>query len=108
MGKPSLFQVLTGESWSEAIARPLIFGLYNNSITAAAYFVSFIFLCSFLMLNLFVAVIYDAFMKHMQGSAEQDGLVDESPAQVAIGRCTRRLSEISPEEIARADRKSVV
>lgn len=36
-------------------------GEYCGSTLAYAYFVSFIFFCSFLMLNLFVAVIMDNF-----------------------------------------------
>ena len=35
-------QVMTGESWSEAVARPLVFGYGRNAATASIYFVSFI------------------------------------------------------------------
>ena len=41
----TLFQVLTGESWSEAVARPLVFGLYkSNAVFVSFFFVSFIIL----------------------------------------------------------------
>nr|XP_043068802.1 voltage-dependent calcium channel type A subunit alpha-1 isoform X16 [Drosophila bipectinata] len=67
-----LFRCATGEAWpnimlaclkgkacdEDAEKRP---GEYCGSTLAYAYFVSFIFFCSFLMLNLFVAVIMDNF-----------------------------------------------
>lgn len=41
----TLFQVMTGESWSEAVARPLIFGLYRGDAAfVASFYVSFILL----------------------------------------------------------------
>ncbi|XP_058446082.1 voltage-dependent calcium channel type A subunit alpha-1 isoform X9 [Malaya genurostris] len=66
-----LFRCATGESWPNIMlaclkGRPCDpkAGKSNEtcgSTMAYAYFVSFIFLCSFLMLNLFVAVIMDNF-----------------------------------------------
>ncbi|XP_010283027.1 PREDICTED: voltage-dependent N-type calcium channel subunit alpha-1B, partial [Phaethon lepturus] len=66
-----LFRSATGEAWHEIMLsclsnRPCdpLSGLTKNecgSDFAYFYFVSFIFLCSFLMLNLFVAVIMDNF-----------------------------------------------
>ncbi|KAG8010867.1 Voltage-dependent N-type calcium channel subunit alpha-1B [Nibea albiflora] len=66
-----LFRSATGESWHEIMLgclsnRPCdklsgTVGKECGSDFAYFYFVSFIFLCSFLMLNLFVAVIMDNF-----------------------------------------------
>ncbi|XP_050553677.1 voltage-dependent calcium channel type A subunit alpha-1 isoform X4 [Spodoptera frugiperda] len=67
-----LFRCATGESWPNimlACRKPakcdIAAGKASNeecgSTLAYAYFVSFIFFCSFLMLNLFVAVIMDNF-----------------------------------------------
>ncbi|KAL1265915.1 hypothetical protein QQF64_003942 [Cirrhinus molitorella] len=66
-----LFRSATGEAWHEIMLACLggmkcdgnsgNEGLECGSNFAYAYFVSFIFLCSFLMLNLFVAVIMDNF-----------------------------------------------
>uniref|UniRef100_A0A452IXC6 Voltage-dependent N-type calcium channel subunit alpha n=1 Tax=Gopherus agassizii TaxID=38772 RepID=A0A452IXC6_9SAUR len=66
-----LFRSATGEGWHEIMLSCLsnracdkLSGLTKNecgSDFAYFYFVSFIFLCSFLMLNLFVAVIMDNF-----------------------------------------------
>ncbi|XP_026131251.1 calcium channel, voltage-dependent, P/Q type, alpha 1A subunit, b isoform X37 [Carassius auratus] len=66
-----LFRSATGEAWHEIMLACLggmecdessgNEGAECGSNFAYAYFVSFIFLCSFLMLNLFVAVIMDNF-----------------------------------------------
>ncbi|XP_041825615.1 voltage-dependent N-type calcium channel subunit alpha-1B [Melanotaenia boesemani] len=66
-----LFRSATGEAWHEIMLaclsnRPCdelsgLIGKECGSDFAYFYFVSFIFLCSFLMLNLFVAVIMDNF-----------------------------------------------
>mmetsp|Transcript_48459 Transcript_48459/g.75503 ORF Transcript_48459/g.75503 Transcript_48459/m.75503 type:complete len:353 (+) Transcript_48459:126-1184(+) len=55
------FQVLTGESWSEAIARPIIWS-YEDGFYAFAtvfYYVSFILLTAFVLVNVVVAVLLD-------------------------------------------------
>ncbi|XP_050746418.1 voltage-dependent calcium channel type A subunit alpha-1 isoform X8 [Drosophila biarmipes] len=67
-----LFRCATGEAWPNIMLACLkgkacdedaekAPGEYCGSTLAYAYFVSFIFFCSFLMLNLFVAVIMDNF-----------------------------------------------
>ncbi|CAG5928829.1 unnamed protein product [Menidia menidia] len=66
-----LFRSATGEAWQEIMLSCLgekqcdedsgTSGKECGSTFAYTYFVSFIFLCSFLMLNLFVAVIMDNF-----------------------------------------------
>jgi len=58
----TLFQVFTGESWSEAIARPLLFGLYrSNAFSVGIFFVSFILLTQVVMANVVVAVLLEKF-----------------------------------------------
>jgi len=59
----SLFQVLTGESWSEAIARPVLFG-WNEYGSASIYlstffFLSFVVINAFILFNVFIAVLLD-------------------------------------------------
>ncbi|KAJ8285684.1 hypothetical protein GJAV_G00029740 [Gymnothorax javanicus] len=66
-----LFRSATGEAWHEIMLsclshrpcdkRSSVIGKECGNDFAYFYFVSFIFLCSFLMLNLFVAVIMDNF-----------------------------------------------
>ena len=64
---------MTGESWSEAIARPLIFGQYENAAVASIFFVSFILLTQVVLINVVVAVLLDNF------TAGED---DAEPAEV--------------------------
>ena len=67
----TLFQVMTGESWSEAIARPLIFGWDANSFVAAAFFVSFIILTQIVLINVVVAVLLDKFSSGPEEEIEE-------------------------------------
>jgi len=56
----TLFQVMTGESWSEAVARPLLFGLYQESTLAVGlFYVSFVILTQMVLINVVVAVLLD-------------------------------------------------
>ena len=59
----TLFQVLTGESWSEMVARPTIFG--ELSVSGSLFFVSYILVCGIVLINVVVAVLLD---KMMDGS----------------------------------------
>ena len=52
----TLFQVLTGESWSEAVARPL---LEWSPVPTAIYFVSFMLLNGIVLINVVVAVLLE-------------------------------------------------
>ena len=46
----TLFQVLTGESWSEMVARPLVFGSGQAAI-GTMFYVSFILICGIVLIN---------------------------------------------------------
>jgi hypothetical protein len=59
----TLFQVLTGESWSEMVARPTIFG--ELSVSGSLFYVSYILVCGIVLINVVVAVLLD---KMMDGS----------------------------------------
>lgn len=66
----TLFQVLTGESWSEAVARPLIFGWSPaNSIVAGTFFTLYILLTAIILQNVVVTVLLDKFL--IDDDAEQ-------------------------------------
>ncbi|MGB5291380.1 MAG: ion transporter [Lysobacterales bacterium] len=73
----SLFQIMTLESWSESIARPVmeVFPL------AWAFFVPFILVTSFTVLNLFIGIVVDA----MQSQHNKE----ETDAQQAIAEESR-------------------
>jgi hypothetical protein len=75
----TLFQVQSGESWSEAVARPLIFGLTStgggDDPIVLTYFYSFRILMKVVMLNVVVAVLLDSFG---EGDGEdEDDMVDD-------------------------------
>ena len=61
----TLFQVMTLESWSMGIARPIM-EVYPN---AWLFFVPFIFIVTFIMINLIIAVVVDA----MNEIKDEDG-----------------------------------
>lgn len=60
----TLFQIMTLESWSMGIVRPLM----ETHPYAWAFFIPFILIATFTMLNLFIAIIVNA----MQSQAEQE------------------------------------
>jgi hypothetical protein len=55
----TLFQVLTGESWSEAIARPLIEQNDTSAFGTGFFFVSFIVINQIVLVNVVVAVLLE-------------------------------------------------
>jgi voltage-gated sodium channel len=61
----TLFQIMTLESWSMGIARPIM-EVYPH---AWLFFVPFIFIVTFIMINLIVAVVVDA-MNHLSENKE--------------------------------------
>jgi len=74
----TLFQVLTGESWAEVVARPLLFGVNEapfGVVGAAIYFLSYVLVASFVLINLVVAVLLDK----MVAEPEPDGHPPKDP-----------------------------
>lgn len=63
----TLFQVMTLESWSMGIVRPVM----EEFPLAWLYFVPFILIATFMMLNLFIAVIVDAIQNQREQVAAQ-------------------------------------
>lgn len=80
----SLFQILTGESWSEMAVRPLIH--YYDSVEpdtsqlvfTATFFISFILINALVLINVVVAVLMDG----MSGESD-DGTETEEAKQLA-------------------------
>jgi len=73
----SFFQVLTGESWSEAIARPVLWWHTDPwlSVGSAIFFVSFVLVTGFVLTNVVVAVLLDKMVD--SGAEPLDELVDD-------------------------------
>jgi len=83
----TLFQVMTGESWSEAVVRPLLFGLYENSAwTVGFFFVSFIILTQTVLINVVIAVLLDKF--------------SEAPDDAENAALETRLASLDHKEIS--------
>jgi voltage-gated sodium channel len=72
----SLFQVMTGESWAEEIARPTM----AQHPMAWIFFVSFILLSTFVVLNWFIAVAVDAFETVALGDDDETDYKGEAHA----------------------------
>ncbi len=94
----TLFQVMTLESWSMGIARPVI----EAHPFAWAFFVTFILVTSFTMLNLFIAVIIDSTQSSTAEDAQRQR-VDEHEATRAEVRALRE--ELRALTAALADRR---
>ena len=72
----TLFQIMTLESWSMGIARPVM----AQFPYAWLFFVVFILVATFTMLNLFIAIIVNAMQRYSEGDAAaqgEDGVRDE-------------------------------
>jgi len=82
----TLFQVLTGESWSEAIARPVLFGWADyggaSVYLSAIFFISFVLINAFILFNVFVAVLLD---KVIQPEEEDDLPMQIEKAKQGLG-----------------------
>jgi voltage-gated sodium channel len=73
----TLFQVMTLESWSMGVARPVI----ADHPLAWAFFVPFIVLTSFAVLNMFIAVIVDSLQaKHFDEETEHQAKATDERA----------------------------
>ena len=64
----SLFQIMTLESWSMGIVRPVM----EKHPTAWVFFVPFILLTSFTVLNLFIGIIVSSMQQDYEDSAQED------------------------------------
>ena len=77
----TLFQIMTLESWSMGIVRPVM----EQHPSAWAFFVSYILVTTFTMLNLFIAIIVNAMHHDEEEEAREDrqALSDEMKAMEA-------------------------
>lgn len=82
----TLFQIMTLEGWSDGVVRPAI-ALYP---WAWAFFIPFIIITSFAVLNLFIGIIVDA----MQRAQREDHAVEEEADRQAIEALRRDISLI--------------
>ena len=83
----TLFQVMTLESWSMGIVRPVM----ETHPYAWVFFIPFILIATFTMLNLFIAIIVDAMQSVQAGKREEE--------QAAIEKVVYSEHEQLSEEI---------
>ena len=100
----TLFQVMTLESWSMGIARPVM----EQFPLAWAFFVPFILVATFTMLNLFIAVIVSAMQTfNAEDAAVTVAAVDEARDHVEadvhaqVGELRKEIAEIKALLLAR-------
>jgi len=94
----TLFQIMTLESWSMGIVRPVM-EIYPY---AWAFFVPFILITSFAVINLFIGVIVDSMQsQHRQVTAEV--LAETETLETKIGSVERELQELRDMLRARQD-----
>jgi len=86
----TLWQVLTGESWSEMVARPLLFG-YGGLFTGL-YFVSFIIITQIVLVNVVVAVLLEKMVDNSDDEEEEE---EEGGALADGAKCEEARSEAS-------------
>lgn len=82
----TLFQVMTGESWAEAIARPGISegdGRGGLGIAVGFYYVSFILVTQIVLVNVVVAVLLE---KMVEEAPEEDGETGEISVPAGLTR----------------------
>ncbi|NWG45870.1 MAG: ion transporter [Alphaproteobacteria bacterium] len=95
----TLFQVMTLESWSTGVARPVM----DGAPLAWLFFVPFIVVCTFMVLNLFIAVIVSSLseIEKRDARAAEEAVHDEAAllrGQIAaladqVARLERALRE---------------
>lgn len=83
----SLFQIMTLESWSMGIVRPVM----EQFPFAWSFFVPFIVITSFAVLNLFVGIIVDAVQRQQQAEAhaEREAMMSETGLVLSEVRALR-------------------
>ncbi|HEV7277496.1 MAG TPA: ion transporter [Devosiaceae bacterium] len=95
----SLFQIMTLESWSMGIVRPVM----EAYPYAWAFFVPFIVITSFAVLNLFVGIIVDAMQtQHLSDAhAEREAMMSETGTVLEEVRALRAELAQLREEVGR-------
>jgi len=81
----TLFQIMTLESWSMGIVRPVM----EEHPTAWLFFISYILVTTFTMLNLFIAVIVNA----MHNSTDEEAAEDRAELKQALSTEMKQMEK---------------
>jgi voltage-gated sodium channel len=98
----TLFQIMTLESWSMGIVRPVM-EVYPQ---AWLFFVPFILIATFTMLNLFIAIIVNAMQAHAAQQQEKTVTAVESATREVDRHVQEHLERIEAELCALRERLS--
>jgi hypothetical protein len=94
----TMFQVLTGESWSEVICRPLF---HSNSATtsmgSALFFVSFFILNAVVLINVVVAVLLEKMVDDEPPEGEEPPEVEEDPVEETVKNTMASVTEVKDQ-----------
>lgn len=91
----TLFQIMTLESWSMGIVRPVMLG----HPSAWAFFVVYILVTTFTMLNLFIAVIVNAMSSNADEHAEEHAEESRLEIKGALNKDMQAMEQRLLEEI---------
>eukprot|EP00931_Biecheleriopsis_adriatica_P038233 TRINITY_DN21921_c0_g1_i1.p1 TRINITY_DN21921_c0_g1~~TRINITY_DN21921_c0_g1_i1.p1 ORF type:complete len:464 (+),score=86.05 TRINITY_DN21921_c0_g1_i1:148-1539(+) len=100
----TLWQVVTGESWSEAIARPLMFGwevpARTSGVKVAVFFVSFLVITQIIMLNVVIAVLLEKMVSNDETVNEVDEASEsgDSASDGSLNNHEQPFEDIMPDE----------
>jgi voltage-gated sodium channel len=86
----TLFQVMTLESWSMGVARPVM----ETHPLAWLYFVPFILISSFMILNLFIAIIVSATQAVHEAEGEEKRIAEVAQARDERHRLLEELQRL--------------
>ena len=86
----TLFQVMTLESWSMGIVRPVM----ERYGFAWLFFLPFILLTTFTMLNLFIAVIVNAMQAETDQAAEERALLGHDERELMLSEIRKLRKEV--------------
>jgi len=100
----TLFQVLTGESWAEMVARPLLFGYPSDSswFFSAFYFSSYIVVMQIVLVNVVVAVLLDKFVE--EPPKDEAGEASEEDEAAGAARAADKAAAHEAVAAAAADK----
>lgn len=90
----TFFQVLTGESWSENVARPVIW-FYEDQILStgsALFFVSFVIVTGMVLTNVVVAVLLDKMTSEAEVPVEEIEEAEEAPPPPALSEGDTKMA----------------
>jgi voltage-gated sodium channel len=87
----TLFQIMTLESWSMGIARPIM----EQYPYAWAFFVPFILTATFIMLNLFIAVIVNAVQTMHEQESKEIHDIEQATQQQILNQMQQLRHEIA-------------